>query len=181
MRRFVQTLHQPPLTMARVVLACLAIFAPLPAAAQGPAPEVREFAIQRDTPAELVFGFAADLHGGRHRIGAYVACKRGDATLEAGLYFGAFPAGRSVQAAIRAASGAIERFGAVVRGGPRSGFHSPRIRNRAAARRFLRAAFATGALITNGHNSVWNRIPDAENTRARDKLLACAGIGERER
>ena len=31
MRRFVQTLHRPPLTMARAVLACLAAKRPAPA------------------------------------------------------------------------------------------------------------------------------------------------------
>lgn len=181
----VQSLHEFPLPCrAPIVLACLApaFIVPLPAAAQAPVPtpEVRGFTLERDTRETLLLGFAADLpgSGGRTRIGAYVACQRGDATLEAGLYFGGFPAGRPVQAAVRAASGKIERFGPVVRGGPRSGFHSPRIRNRAAALRFLRAGFATGALISNGHNSVWNRIPAAENARARKRLLACAGAPE---
>ena len=37
------------------------------------------------------------------------------------------------------------------------------------------AAFAHGALVSNGWRSVWNRIPAGENARARGDILECAG------
>jgi hypothetical protein len=60
-------------------------------------------------------------------------------------------------------------------GGALTGFHDPLLEERADVLRLLRAAFTEGALLSNGHNSAWNRIPSAENRRAREALERCAG------
>ena len=77
---------------------------------------------------------------------------------------------------MRTASGAVERFGPVVRLGPAHGFHDPHIVERADVLRLLGVAFSEGALISNGHNSIWNRIPEARNRAAREALAACARV-----
>lgn len=162
---------------------CIALLAALattacPVAARAdavPTPEATAFNVVRDTDAELVYGFAAPLPGQRDRLGMYVLCERAGGRLRAGMYFGGFPAGKPVQAAVRAGDGTVERFGAVSVGSPASGFHDPLVEERPDVLRLLAAAFTEGALLSNGHNSVWNRIPAAENRRAREALERCAG------
>ena len=141
-----------------------------------PTPEARAFNVVRDTEADLVYGFAEAFAGqSDHRLGVYVHCERASGRLRAGMAFGAFPAGKRVQAAVRAGDGAVERFGPVLVGGPLTGFHDPLVEERSDVLRLLAAAFTEGALLSNGHNSVWNRIPPAENRRAREALERCAG------
>lgn len=139
-------------------------------------PVATEFNLVRKTETELIYGFGEALPGQRDRLGLYVRCERASGRISAGLYFGAFPAGKPVQAAVRRADGAVERFGPVVRGSPASGFHDPRLVNRENVVRLARAALSEGALISNGHNSVWNGISEAENRRVRTELFACAGL-----
>lgn len=94
------------------------------------------------------------------------------------LSFGSVPGGKRVQAAAGHPEGKVERFGPVMRGGgPAAGFHNPRITGREDVLRFINAAFVTGALVSNGHNSVWNRIGEPENREARTALRRCAGAG----
>ena len=94
------------------------------------------------------------------------------------MSFGSVPSGKPVQAAVRTSDGRVERFGPVVRGGgPAAGFFDPKIVKRADALRFIDAAFAAGSLISNGHNSVWNRVGARENGEARTALRRCAGAG----
>lgn len=140
-----------------------------------PTPEARAFNVVRDTEADLIYGFAEALAGQSDRLGLYVHCDRASGRLRAGMFFGAFPAGKRVQAAVRAGDGTVERFGPVVVGGALTGFHDPLIEERSDVLRLLAAAFTEGALLSNGHNSVWNRIPPAENRRAREALERCAG------
>lgn len=137
-------------------------------------PVATTFALSRETAEEVMFAFAADLPGTDQRLGMYVRCDRAEKRLSAGLFFGAFPAGKPVQAAVRTPDGTVERFGPVVTGGSRSGHHSPELTDTGEVRRLLASALGEGVLLTNGHNSVWNRIPAAENRRARETLEHCA-------
>ena len=70
--------------------------------------------------------------------------------------------------------GRILRLGPVVRAGPRSGFHDPVVGDDETMRELVEHAFRNGALVSNGHNSLWNRIPEAENAEARRRILECA-------
>ena len=103
---------------------------------------------------------------------ALVTC-RPDGSLRAVLHFGFFPPGKPVQAAAREEGGAVDRYGPVVTGGARSGFHSPLIEDQEQARRIVGKVFRHGTLLSNGHNSIWNRIPEAENEYARSRLMRC--------
>ena len=140
-----------------------------------PTPQARSFTVVRDSAEEVVFGFAEPLPGRSERLGVYVRCERPGGRLTAGMFFRAFPAGKPVQAAVRSGEAPVERFGPVVVGGPESGFHEPSLVERADVLRLLAVAFTEGALLSNGHNSVWNRIPASENRRAREAIERCAG------
>ena len=144
--------------------------------AQGaePTPEATAFNVVRDTDTELLYGFAAPLPGQSERLGMYVLCERAGGGLRAGMFFGVFPAGKPVQAAVRAGDGTVERFGPVLVGSPASGFHDPLVEERLDVLRLVGAAFTEGALLSNGHNSVWNRVPESENRRARAAIERCA-------
>ncbi len=143
-------------------------------------PEARSFAIRVEEGTHVVFGVAEPLPGsdGGLRIGFAVSCEQASGRLEALMSFGSVPAGTPVQAAA-GVPGRVERFGPVVRGGgPAAGFHDPRVAGREDVLRFIDAAFAPGALVSNGHNSVWNRVGAQENREARAALRRCAGAGE---
>ena len=78
-----------------------------------------------------------------------------------------------VQLAVRSPDGAVERFGAVLAGGPEAGFHSPQLRDPHDAQRFVTVALQPGALISNGYRSFWNRASEQRNQQVRDEFLAC--------
>ena len=150
-------------------------------------PEARSFAIRTDDGEYLTIAVAEPLTDSDTgpRIGFAVQCERASpagARGQAGklavfLSFGSVPDGKPVQAAAGRPE-RVERFGPVVRGGgPAAGFHAPEIADRNDALRFVDAAFVTGALVSNGHNSVWNRIGTDENSEARTALRRCAGAG----
>jgi len=160
-----------------LALACGA--APGVQAQSAPTPEARSFAVRTDDGEYLTIAVAEPLTDADDgpRIGFAVQCERASGRLAAFLSFGTVPAGKPVQAAAGRPE-RVERFGPVVRGGgPAAGFHSPTIAGRADALSFVEAAFVTGALISNGHNSVWNRIGEAENREARTAFRHCAGAG----
>lgn len=164
-------LHRAAFLAASTAAAC-----PVTAPADTvPTPVASEFTVRQNTDTDLVYGFAEPLPGQSDRLGLYVHCERASARLRAGMFFGAFPAGKRVQAAVRAGDGTVERFGPVVVGDPSAGFHDPLLEERSDVLRLLAAVFTEGALLSNGHNSVWNRIPAAENRRAREALERCAG------
>ena len=144
-------------------------------------PEARSFAIRVEAGTHVAFGVAEPLPGsdGGLRIGFAVSCERASGKLEALMSFGSVPLDRSVQAAAGVPGGRVERFGPVVRGGgPAAGFHDPRVVGREDVLRFIDAAFAPGSLVSNGHNSIWNRVGARENREARTALRRCAGAGE---
>lgn len=145
------------------------------AEAQVPTPEASEFNIRMERDGQLVVGAAEALQGaGGTRVGFYAQCDRSSGQLKVGFSFGAFPPGKVVQGAVRGADGTVERFGDPVIGGRASGFHSPEVLDRKRALRLLDVAFSSGALISNGHNSIWNRIPDGENRAALEELRECS-------
>ena len=169
--------------VAAPVALFLALSCGLPAAAHAQrveTPEARSFAIRVDDGDYLTIAVAEPLTGDDTgpRIGFAVQCERASGQVEAHLSFGTVPAGKPVQAAAGHADRSVERFGPVVRGGgPAAGFHSPVIADKADVLRFVDAALVTGALVSNGHNSVWNRIGEPENREVRTALRRCAGAG----
>ena len=168
--------------LAMVALAVAAASVPSGAGAQTvKTPEARSFAIRVDEGTVLTIGIAEPLPGGAAglRVGFGVRCERATGELTGFMSFGTVPLDRRVQAAAGVPGGRVERFGPVVRGGgPAAGFHSPRVTGREDVLRFIDAAFAPGALVSNGHNSVWNRVGARENREARTALRRCAGAGE---
>ncbi len=141
-----------------------------------PTPEVRRI---EDTSGEfgtdVAYLLRARVGGGPDRIGVALTCFARERRLEVAAHFGGFPEdGRRVQLAVRDGQGRIERFGPVVRGTPRSGFHSPRIDDRTNALRFAAALFTEGALLSNGYRSLRNRAGAQANALAHRRLVACA-------
>ena len=67
------------------------------------------------------------------------------------------------------------RLGPPLLGSRFSGFHDPEVHDRDDILRLMKMAFARGAFLSNGYNAVWNRIADADNRKARRRLLDCAG------
>lgn len=169
------TRSMPPAALAALsaLLAPAAAFA-APAAQPVPTPEVVEYNLAANTTEKLTVGFGVSLPDGT-RIGALVACLHATGQAELAMFFGPYPPSRPVQAAVRAPDGRIERFGGVERGSPRTGFHSPVFRDPSTVRRFINIALEPGSLISNGHNSVWHRVPAAQAAQARQALLSCAG------
>ena len=108
-----------------------------------------------------------------HNVGVIAECRPADGRVA--LSFGGFPDGKPVQTAVRTAGGTIERFGPLVRRARAAGFHDPVFEEWAEALKLIALAFTENALISNGHNSIWNRVPAADNARARERLRACAG------
>ena len=138
-------------------------------------PEATQMLTLVDDDARLVIGFAAPLPDVDDRIGLAVVCGRTERSLYAALFFGFFPDGKPVQAAVQDRAGRTARFGPPVQGSRLSGFHDPEVHHRDDVLRLMEMAFAHGALLGNGHNAVRNRIPEADNREARRRLLDCAG------
>ena len=138
-------------------------------------PEATSFEVWVDDAEHLVIGIVETAPGTDEGVGFAIRCVRATGVLEGMLAFGFFPPGKRVQAAVRVPSGRVERFGPVVVGGRASGFHVPEVSGRSEVLRLMNAAMVEGALISNGHNSVWNRIDRGSNREARRVLLKCAG------
>ena len=167
--------RRPALVLALALAATLALPAGPAEAGRTTTPEATRILTFSDDDAQLALGFAAPLPGASDRIGLVVQCHRATQGLRAALYFGAFPDGKPVQAAVRDTAGNIARFGPVLKGSRRSGFHDPEVDKRDDVLRLTAMAFSQGALLSNGHNSVWNRISEGDNRDARRRLLDCAG------
>lgn len=165
----------PASTAAFAVLFLLATFAAPAAAQRAPTPEAKSILTMIDDNARLAIGFAAPLPGVTDRIGLAVECRRADRSLRAVLFFGAFPDRKPIQAAVRDPAGRVARLGPVVRGSRRAGFHDPEVHDRDDVLMLIEMAFSRGALLSNGHNSVWNRMSESDNRDARRRLLECAG------
>ena len=171
-----------PLTTVALVLAAVFEFLTLTSAvsadtARTPTPEATEIVTLIDDDTRLAVGFGAPLPGVADRIGLAVVCGRAERSLYAALFFGGFPDDKPVQAAVRDPAGRMARFGPAVLGSRLSGFHDPEVHDRDQVLRLMKMAFAHGALLTNGHNAVRNRIARSDNRDARRLLLDCAGEG----
>ena len=172
---------KPGRAVALVLAAALQLFTLTSAVSADTArtatPEATQMVTLVDDDTRLAIGFGAPLPGVADRIGLAVVCGRGERSLYAALFFGAFPDGKHVQAAVRDPAGRTARFGPPVQGSRLSGFHDPEVHDRDDVLRLMKMAFAEGALLGNGHNAVRNRIADADNREARRRLLDCAGEG----
>ena len=142
-------------------------------AQRGRTVEATGFAVWVDTPEHLLIGIVENVPETGEGVGFTIRCVRTTGELEGAMAFGFVPAGGRVQAAVRAPSGRVERFGSVVVGGRSPGLHVPEISGRRDVLRLMNAAMAEGALISNGHNSVRNRISGAQNARAKGLLNTC--------
>ena len=139
-----------------------------------PTPEIEQIVDLGDGNG-LAYAMRGELGDSGEYVGLAVICaRRGAQEMEAVALFGGFPADRRpVQLAVRSADGRIERFGPVVSGGPESGFHSPRMVDPGEARRFVDVALRSGALVSNGYRSFWNRASESRNREVREAFIAC--------
>lgn len=161
--------------MFAIGVAWLAAALPLGADAQhSKTPEARSFGVWVDDAEHLIVGIVETVPGTDEGVGFAIRCVRANGVLEGSMAFGFFPPGKRVQASVRAPSGRIERFGPVVIGGRASGFHVPEVAGRSNVERLMNAAMAEGALISNGHNSVSNRIGRKRNEEAKAALTTCS-------
>ena len=96
-------------------------------------------------------------------VGLAALCNDGEPSIRVQL--GSFPERtQTLQLAVQAADGSIERFGPAFEADSTSGFHTPEIAGRNEIERFLRSAFTPGALVSNGFNSFFNDAPPAART-----------------
>ncbi len=170
----------PPPTTKLAALALSLLFSAAPCyslnAKSEPTPIATTFNITTNDKSVVARGFVQSLAKTNTRIGLYIHCNRDSGTFEAILAFGPFPHAKTVQAAVRRANGAVERFGPVITATPAHGFHSPKLTDKTEVLRLIDAALEHGALLSNGHNSIWNRIPASANRKAAAALKQCAGI-----
>ena len=153
--------------LAFIIAICL--FAPpIPAAIA--TPEATSININQQHGSKLLIGFLVPLDPTTN-IGVVVVCSKD--TLEIYMSFGAFPSGKLVQVSIGTPSGEARWFGQAVLGSPQTGFHDPFFTDPAETREIIDLAFSTSVLISNGHNSIWNRIPPAENLSAIQQITQC--------
>ena len=159
---------------ALVVLWCLLLGCSAVVAQRLATPEVAHLLHDESTP-ERVFFLAGEFLPGSTstRIGFFALCESSTGRSQAGFSFGLFPTGVPVQAAVRGPDGRVARFGPVVRATPAHGFHSPIYEEAEAVRRFVDVVFVPGALVSNGHNSVFNRLPEGVNNRVRERISVC--------
>ena len=55
--------------------------------------------------------------------------------------------------------------------GASAGCRCQLIEDKARVRKAVQLVFRNGALLSNGHNSIWSRIPDADNALARERMM----------
>ena len=169
--------------MKHTLAAFLFLAIVLPAAsplAQTPTPEATEITEIRETGQHILVVVTRYLDVSTN-IGFATSCDRTTGNTFLAFSFGSFPHNKYVQLGIALPNGSIERFGkpVIAPSGPAAGFHDPILQQPAEVLRGLRAAFTTGALISNGHNSIWNRISPQENSAALRRILTCMDTGNR--
>ena len=159
--------------LALVLLAMLLGTANSAIADVTPTPRATQLVVNKDDENMVAIGYAEALPNDTNRIGIVFVCDKATRQLTARLSFGAFPSNKAVQAAAKAKDGRIERFGAVLRGSPASGFHAPFLEDEDDVLRMLDIAWQRDTLLSNGHNSVWNNLDEKTNREAKRKLLTC--------
>ncbi len=147
---------------------------PSPAASQHATPEISTIQEIR-VPDAIAYAMRGKISASNTIVGLSLVCTHGPRPrVEITAYFGAFPSDRRpVQFALRTSTGAILRFGPVVRGGLSAGFHSPRVTDPTQAKQLIRAALSPATLVSNGYRSFWNRASEEDNRTARDRLNKC--------
>ena len=164
---------------AAAIAALLPILAFVPGAAGQtpktyPTPEISEIA-EFNRPDAISYAMRGELGRSGIYVGmAFTCATRGPRKVRANVLFGGFPADRrTVQLAVRLPNGGGHSFGPRVSGGPESGFHSPLIRDPGRAEAFAKAALQSGALISNGYRSFFNRAGEARNREVLEAFIAC--------
>ena len=139
-----------------------------------PTPIATEFTIEINDSERLAVGWDLPLAGiEQTRVGLVATCDHRTGVVEVIVYFGFFPAEKAVQLAVRRADGTGWRHAQPIVGSTRSGLHVPILSDSEEVTVFLHHALARGSLISNGHNSFWNRLPEEENNRALALLAKC--------
>ncbi len=165
----------------RIVLITLVLWILLPSVQVSgqkvPTPIATGFTIEIENTERHALGWALPLMESTDqiRVGLLANCDRMTGMVEAIVYFGFFPPEKPVQLAVRMPDGTGWFYGHPVVAGARSGMHVPIISDSVEARDFFRHALVRGSLISNGHNSFWNLLPEDENERALKMLETCEG------
>ena len=154
----------------------LALAAQLAGGEPIPTPVATKLTAAQATDSELLYAVTVPSNDPHANWGWLVTCNRTTGDVSARFSFGAFPGeARQLQTAIQDGNGEIHRFGPVFRSpGPASGYHDPEFDDPAVVAEIVDAAFSTGALVSNGYNSVWNNLSPEENRKVRDAYAKCA-------
>ena len=142
-----------------------------------PTPEIAAFE-ELEVGGTRSYVMRAEWRASGHFVGMALVCAASDGTgTKVVTSFGSFPdSPRRVQLGVRGPDGKVSRFGrAFVSPGPTGGFHSPELLDRKDIERFARAAVQSGALVSNGYRSFWNRVSAVENDRVLTAFLSCVG------
>ena len=154
-----------------VVAVALLLLSQAAAAAQAPTPRVSRLEVEGAGDAQILV-LRAPLPGTGSFVGLAFMCAAGNPVLQVQLGF--FPPRPTpLQLAVRAADGAVERFGDVFIADASSGIHAPQLVDRAEVRRFLAAAFTPGALISNGYVSFFNDAGPLAGAELGRRLAGC--------
>ena len=166
------TMHRFRFALPAMAAAMIMISLAVPAHGQDvPTSEIVQVT-RVDMPGAVAWTMRAELGGATLPV-AFCVC-RASGGIEAEIQFGPLPRdGRPIQLAIRRPDGTIERFGPVFAAGSRGGPHTSRIVRPDDVERFIDAAFRTGSLIADGHESLLNTAAETENRAARETILAC--------
>ena len=174
-RPILPTFHTRPLFSGAAAVTLLALtLTPTPIAAQYPTPKIYNIEKLR-IPGSIAYAMRARLTGSDTIVGLSILCTLNPpGHVEVTVYFGPFPRdSRPVQLALRTATGAVHRFGPVIRAGRSAGFHSPRITDPAQARKFVSAALSHRTLVSNGYRSFWNQATQPVNSLAKTAFMHC--------
>ena len=146
-------------------------------AAQTPTPRVGRLEVEGAGAAQILV-LRAPLPGTEPFVGLAFMYAGGSPVLQ--VQFGFFPPRpMRLQLAVRAADGAVERFGEVFTADASSGIHAPHLVDRAEVRRFVEAAFTPGALISNGYVSFFNDAGPPAGAEIGRRIADCGSRGRR--
>lgn len=158
---------------ALVALLFLVLVTGVVVAAQRPVPQIRAFQRAPGPGGSVLHVLVGPDRGVGWRLGMVFECRSGARPVIA-VFLGPFPADpRRLQLAVRGPDGVVERFGDVFVAAPGAGFNDTYLEASAEQRRFARAALRSGALVSNGYNSFYNRASAVNNRAVLDALARC--------
>ncbi len=161
-----------------ILATLLCIAASATATARIPTPRAVAPALDREDEAHILVVIAEPSPDPNARLGFAAYCEKANQRAIVRFSFGAFPPGKNLQAAVRLPDGSVHRFGPVIRSpGPSHGYHDPEFGDPETVRFLFSVLFTTGVLVSNGHNSVWNELPEQQNADIVRRLTACAFPG----